>query len=112
MLNMEKPPIDILEENDSYIVIVDVPGIPPENIEITGDETSIVIKGYRKPEFCGKYIQMERFLGKFYRKIVFKDFINLKETTAQLKNGVLIVNVPKALNELVLENCIKIIIRR
>ncbi len=112
MLNMEKPPIDILEDNDKYIVIIDVPGINPENIEITGNENSIFIKGYRKPEFCGKYIRMERFTGKFYRKIQFSKFINLKKTTAQLKNGVLIINVPKALNELILDSYIKIIIRR
>ena len=112
MLNMEKPPVDILEEDDKYIIIIDVPGISPENIEITGDETSITVKGYRKPEFCGKYIQMERFLGKFYRKIKFNKFINLKKTSAQLRNGVLIINVPKALNELILDSYIKITIRR
>jgi HSP20 family protein len=112
MLNMEKPPVDILEEDDKYIIIMDVPGMHPENIEITGDETSITIKGYRKPEFCGKYVRMERFVGKIYRKIQFPKFINLKKTTAQLKNGVLVINVPKALNELVLDSRIKIIIRR
>ncbi len=112
MLNMEKPPVDILEDEDKYIIIIDVPGISPENIEITGDENSITVKGIRKPEFCGKYIRMERFLGKFYRKIKFNKFINLKNTTAKLKNGVLIINVPKAHNELILDSYIKITIRR
>ncbi len=112
MINVEKPPIDILEDEEKYIIVIDLPGVAPENIEITGDENSIVVKGYRKPELCGKYIIMERFLGKFYRKIKFNSFINLKNTTAQLKNGVLIINVPKALNELILDSYIKITIRR
>ncbi len=112
MLNMEKPPIDILEDEEKYVVVIDVPGIPPENIEITGDEQSITIKGYRKPELCGKYVIMERFIGKFYRKIKFSNFINLKRTSAHLKNGVLIINVPKAFNELILDSYIKITIRR
>ncbi len=113
MVRVQSPPSDILEERDRYIVFVDVPGVRPEDIKIYGDERSIIIEGYRHIPHTGKYLTIERFSGRFLKKIRFGSFINLSKTKAYLENGVLIVEIPKAEEEFIIDTTVvKIIVRR
>jgi len=95
-LNMLKPPIDIIEENDNYIVVIDLPGVEPEDIKVVGYDEYIEISGVKKPVFSGNYLLMERFSGKFKRKIYFRQNVDISRAVAQLKNGVLIIKIPKS----------------
>jgi len=106
-----KPEIDVLEDDESYIVIADLPGIDVKNIEIIAYENEIVIKGFRKNQFNGKFLIIERFSGAFVRKVRFKEYIDTSNAKAVLKDGVLTIQIPKAKNLLILESCIKIVIK-
>jgi len=68
-LNVIKPPVDIIEEVDKFTVIVDLPGVEPEDVEIKGYDNYIQITGIKRPVCGGNYLLMERFSGKFNRKI-------------------------------------------
>jgi HSP20 family protein len=110
LINIEKPPIDVLENEDAFIVVVDIPGIKKTDIEITGDEYSITIKAFRNQTFKGKYHIVERFNGWIKRKIKFPTSINLNQANAQYENGVLTVYLPKAKNQFIIDTCFKIYI--
>lgn len=110
LLNFEKPPIDVLEDEDKYIVIVDVPDVDKDDIEIIGDEKSITIKGVRHNKFAGKYLIMERFSGLLKRTIRFPSFIDLSQSKAYYQNGTLTIYISKAKNRFIIDNICKIII--
>ncbi|WP_456402000.1 Hsp20/alpha crystallin family protein [Persephonella sp.] len=112
MVSIEKPPIDIVEERDGFIIIMDLPGVLPEDIEIRGDENSVTIQGRKRPLYSGKYVLMERSTGRFKRKVVFKDHINIENAQAKLENGILYIKIPKAMDKIVLNTKIQILIRR
>lgn len=106
-----KPPIDIIEENDSYLIVIDLPGVKPENIEVKGYDTYIEISGFREPLYGRNYLLMERFSGRFKRRIEFKRPVNISDATATFKDGVLFIKVPKSQGNIVF-NATTIIIRR
>jgi HSP20 family protein len=54
LLSFEKPPIDILEDEEKYIVIIDLPGCKREDIEITGDEETLKIRALKSINLPGK----------------------------------------------------------
>ncbi|WP_457625520.1 Hsp20/alpha crystallin family protein [Persephonella sp.] len=110
-LNVIKPPVDIVEETDRYLVFVDLPGVRPEDIEIKGYDTYIEITGIKEPVKGRNYILMERFSGKFKRKIHFRRGVDIGSATATLKNGVLIISIPKS-EEKIIYTATTIIIRR
>ncbi len=113
MIGIQSPPVDILEEYDKYVVFIDLPGVKPEDIKIYGDEKSITVEGIRNIHHSRKFIHIERFSGKFIKKLVFKEFINLSQAQALLENGVLTIEIPKARNEFIIDTqIIKIIVRR
>ncbi|WP_457642408.1 Hsp20/alpha crystallin family protein [Persephonella sp.] len=112
MITTEKPPVDIIEEDNGFIIVMDLPGVSPEDLEIKGDERSITIQGIKKPPIAGRYVLMERYTGRFRRKIVFKEYINIENASALLENGILFIKVPKAMDKLIINTKIKILIRR
>lgn len=110
MVNGFKIPVDVIEFEDSYLVIADIPGVEKENILITGSEDSITIKAIRRDIQNGKYMMVERFNGSMTRSLKFKHFINLNSAKAYLENGVLKIYLPKAKNEFIIDSCFKIVI--
>lgn len=108
MLKFETFPVDILDKGDRYIVLVDIPGVPPQDLEIFGEEYSITIKGIKKAVKDGTFITMERFSGKFSRKIHFPQGINISKATAKIENGVLFLEIPKLRDEIFIDASVKI----
>jgi len=91
---MEAFPIDILDTTNSFIVIMDVPGVLPEDLEISGDEKTIYIKGIRRNLKIKGFLHIERFSGRFSRRIKLPQTINLEKSVAKLENGVLYIETP------------------
>ncbi|PMP64206.1 MAG: heat-shock protein Hsp20 [Sulfurihydrogenibium sp.] len=110
MINIEKPAVDVLEDEDTYIVVADIPGVEKSNIEILADENSITIKAYRYQKFKGRYFIVERFNGWIQRKIRFPEPINQNQAKAHYENGVLTIHLPKAKNQFIIDTCFKIFI--
>lgn len=92
------PAVDILEEEDYYVVRADIPGIDPKSIEITMEEGTLTLQGERKStvEENEKGVhRVERSYGNFVRKFSFPNNVNVEGIKASGKDGVLEVRLPK-----------------
>ena len=92
------PPVDIKEEQDRFVLLADVPGVDPKDIEITMENGVLAIRGERKlePEEERKgFHRMERARGVFYRRFALPDTTDAEKIAASGRNGVLEVVIPK-----------------
>ena len=93
------PAVDISEENDRFVICADVPGVNPDDIEITMEKGVLTIKGERKLETKEEgqngYRRVERLHGSFYRRFSLPDTADTENVSATGKNGVLEVVIPK-----------------
>jgi HSP20 family protein len=92
-------PLDVVEEGDAYIVKANIPGINPEDIDITFTDNVLTIKGEMKSDDEVKenrYHMRERRYGAFSRSISLGDRINGDNISAAYDNGVLSLTLPKA----------------
>jgi HSP20 family protein len=95
---VSSPFAEVIEEADKIIVTTDLPGIDKENIELSLRNNFLIIDaGQGKEEEAKKegYIRKERALMRYYRKIPLTNGVTENGASAQLKNGVLTVTLPK-----------------
>lgn len=91
------PSADIIEEEDCFKLLVDLPGVRPEDLEVREEETTLVLGGVRHP-IVGAYTLQERPSGHFQRSFDFGQRIQAGSSQASLKGGVLEIVVKKALD--------------
>lgn len=92
------PLTDVAEEDNKVIVTTDLPGIDKENVELNLRDNLLVISAQKgKEEETEKegYLRKERSFMRYYREIPLPDYVTEDGATAQLKNGVLTVTLPK-----------------
>ena len=98
-LNDWTPAVDIIEDNDNFVVIADLPGLTKKDISINIKENMLTISGERKTTAKDEdknYCRAERRFGTFKRSFQLTDQVVASKITASFKDGVLTVNVPKA----------------
>ena len=94
-------PIDVIEEEGSYLIEMIVPGLEPDDLEIEIVEKTIDIQGeFNAVEEDRKYLRKERPTGKFRRVVRLPKLLDMEKSEADLKNGVLSLRVPVALEAL------------
>jgi HSP20 family protein len=89
---------DVMEEDDKVTVMTDLPGIDRENVELSlRDNLLIINAGKGKEEETEKegYLRKERVFMRNYREIPLPEGVTENGASAQLKNGVLTVTLPK-----------------
>ena len=92
------PSVDVSETDDSIIVTAEVPGVDPENIDVSVDENQLVISGEKKQEEEEKeknFYRMERSYGSFKRIFTLPRSADVDKVSASQKDGVLTVTIPK-----------------
>ena len=92
------PAVDIKEEDGRFVLKADIPGVEAKDIEVTMDDGVLTIKGERRHESeedANGYKRVERSYGSFYRRFSLPDTANAEGITAQGKDGVLEVSIPK-----------------
>ncbi len=92
------PRVDIKEEPNQFIIIADLPGVDPKEIELSIENNVLTIKGTRTLERNLKeenYSKTERFSGAFYRQFNLPDHVNGEAIKAKGKHGVLEIIIPK-----------------
>lgn len=92
------PAVDIREEKDRYVLRADLPGVNPEDIEITMESGVLTIRGERHGETMAEeqsYRRVERISGRFFRRFTLPDTADADNISATGKNGVLEVTIPK-----------------
>ena len=93
------PIMDVIENGAEYIVRLEAPGIHKENLDINlfGEILTITGKREMAPEVEGEgYLVRERVYGKFARTIRLPVPVAEKKVTAEYRDGVLLVYLPKA----------------
>ena len=91
-------PLDVTENEDGFVVKASVPGINPDDVEITFEENVLTIKGEVAEESEVEevnYHLRERRSGSFARSIRFPVDVDAEAVAATYENGVLTLNVPK-----------------
>ncbi len=91
-------PLDIAEDADAYMIKASVPGIDPEQIEITLNDTVLTIKGETSSESESKETNWhlrERRYGSFSRSVTLPTPVNADAVEATNENGVLTLRLPK-----------------
>jgi HSP20 family protein len=92
------PRVDIKEEDKRFVILADIPGVDPKDIEISMDKGILSIKGERKSEVSeqtGKLTRNECSYGTFYRRFALPDSADADGISANGKHGVLEIAIPK-----------------
>lgn len=92
------PPVDLYETAGAFVLTAEVPGLSRDAIEIHAEESRIVIRGERAAGHvsCEQYHRVERGHGRFSRTFLLPEPIEPEAVTADLKDGLLTVTIPKA----------------
>lgn len=92
------PDFDVMETDSEYVFKADVPGIPEENIDITMTGNRLTVSGRREVEEQKEgesYYTSERAFGSFTRSFTLPAGCDADKIDADLKDGVLVLKVPK-----------------
>jgi HSP20 family protein len=91
------PPVDLYETGGAFVLTAELPGLTRDDIDIHAEETRIVIRGERAGHVpCEQYHRVERGHGRFSRAFALPESIDVHGVTADLKDGILTVVLPKA----------------
>jgi HSP20 family protein len=93
------PPTDIFEEADGIRIMLELPGLKPEDVKLTLENSTLTIRGEKKQvaeENTTKVHRYERSYGAFERSFSLPTTVDPERVTAKFENGVLTVWVPKA----------------
>jgi HSP20 family protein len=96
---MWTPSLDFSENEKEYIVRVEAPGIPKEDLEVNLDGQSLTISGRRdfeKEEKTEEYFWREREAGKFVRTVQLPAAVDKSKIDASYHDGIMTVRLPKA----------------
>lgn len=92
------PAVDIKEEDNQFLLIADIPGVDPKDIDIHMEHGLLTIKGERNAELKTDnegFKRIERKHGVFYRRFNMPEGVNPDAIEAKCDNGVLTVTIPK-----------------
>jgi HSP20 family molecular chaperone IbpA len=90
------PPVDIYETPNSLVLLADMPGVPKENLEVRVDQNTLTIQGKAQHLVKGEPIYREIDLTGFFRQFEISEEIATDKINAELKYGVLSLNLPKS----------------
>ncbi len=92
------PAVDVIDEKDHLRVKAELPGLKKDEIDVTVQGDTLILRGERKQEFDEKkknYHRVERFYGQFHRAISLPSPVEAGQVKASYKDGVLEVVLPK-----------------
>ena len=92
------PRVDVREEAGRFVILADLPGLEPDQIEIQMDKGVLSIKGQRSGEAVAetsRYSRVERRQGSFHREFALPDSADAEGIVASGRNGVLEISIPK-----------------
>lgn len=93
-----RPAVDIIGNDDSYILRADLPGVPADAVEIEVDAGVLTVKGDRpevREENEQTFQRYERSSGKFSRRFTLPDAVDVDKISAKTIDGVLEIVIPK-----------------
>lgn len=95
---MLMPPVDMIENDDNFVVSVELPGLKKDEIKMTMQNNMLTISGSKKHEFESKedtVHRVERSYGSFCRSVNLPGTVDSSAIKASYDSGVLKVTLPK-----------------
>lgn len=89
---------DIKENDNNYIIDIEMPGYDKENIKIEVEDGYLNVhakEDIKKDEKEGNYVRRERFFGECSRSFYIGEEVEVEDIKAAFKNGILSLTVPK-----------------
>ena len=94
------PPVDVREDGKEIALEVELPGIRPEDVEVTAENGVLTIRGEKRSASTendeGRYHVVERTYGSFTRSFQLPNGVDDRRIEAEFVDGLLVVHVPKA----------------
>lgn len=91
------PAVDLCETSDAFLLTAELPGLTRDQIHIDVHDGRLTLQGRRDARVrCEQYHQVERGHGEFSRTFALPPTIDPDGITADLRDGVLTVKVPKS----------------
>lgn len=93
------PPIDVRDNEDAYVIEVDLPGIEAQDIEVLIEGRTVTIRGTvaeERREDQGAYLLRERRQGQFMRAVALPGMVDVDQVESTFENGKLTIRLPKA----------------
>ena len=95
------PAIDLIEKKDAYVVRAELPGVDRSGIDISFEKNILTISGQKSAMLDAKDEELrvfaaERVSGTFSRSLRMPDYIDGEKISAEHKDGLLTITIPKA----------------
>jgi len=93
------PAVDIQETDKEYVIKADLPDVKRDDVKVEFEDGVLMIEGERKlekEEKGKKFHKIEREYGKFVRRFSLPSEVDAKQLSAEFKDGVLNVHLPKS----------------
>jgi HSP20 family protein len=96
------PAMDVAERGDAYLVQAELPGVTPEQVDLSFEQNVLTIRGTKPASFDVanegelRVFAAERVHGTFERSVRLPEFVNADRIAATFSNGLLTITVPKA----------------
>lgn len=92
------PAVDIFERDEMTVIVANMPGVEPRNVDVTLERQVLTLRGQTTPYAPEGYrrLSSEYRTGDYMRVFQLSDDIDQSEIKAELKNGVLRLELPRA----------------
>ena len=96
------PALDIAERRDAYVIHLELPGVSPDQVDISFEQNVLTIRGTKPAGFDTqaddevRVFAAERVSGGFERSVRLPEFVDAEHIDAEYKHGLLKITVPKA----------------
>jgi len=92
------PPVDIFEKEDGITIIMEIPGVSEEDIDLQITDGVLTVKGEKKLPYeknNENFYRLERNFGKFARSFTLPNSVDQNKVKASLKEGILKIEIGK-----------------
>lgn len=93
-----RPSLDVLEATDRIAILVEVPGVAAEDLEVSVEGGAVTCTGRKRlapPEHPVRFHRVEREQGRFERRVHLLHPVDTHQGTARLEDGLLVVEFPR-----------------
>lgn len=93
-----RPAADILQKDDSYYILIDMPGVSKDKLDISVDENVLSVQADTAYQPQGQESLIENEFGnvQYVRKFTLSDNVDKENIQANLRNGLLRLHLPKS----------------
>jgi HSP20 family protein len=93
-----RPDVDIIEEADHYLITLDVPGVRPEEVDLSIERDVLTLHAcvnHGRSSIQRRWMRQEYGVGDYFRRFQLDETVNAEAIIASCENGVLTITLPK-----------------